>query len=36
MVHLNLIDKKVKNFIHLPSSVEAFEPEEIGVEALLR
>jgi len=26
----------IKNFIHLPSTVEAFEPEEIGVEHLLR
>jgi len=22
----------IKNFIHVPSSVETFEPEEIGVE----
>ena len=26
----------VKNFVHIPSSVEAFEPEEVGVEHLLR
>ena len=26
----------VKNFVHVPSAVEAFEPEEIGVEQLLR
>ena len=26
----------VKNFQHVPSSVEAFEPEEVGVEHLLR
>lgn len=26
----------VKNFVHVPSTVEAFEPEEIGVEQLLR
>ena len=27
---------QVKNFVHLPSSVEAFEAEEVGVEHLLR
>lgn len=26
----------INNFVHLPSSVEAFEPEEVGVEHLLR
>lgn len=26
----------VSKFVHLPSTVEAFEPEEIGVEHLLR
>ena len=26
----------IKKFIHIPSTVEAFEPEEIGVEHLLR
>lgn len=26
----------IKNFVHIPSSVEAFEPEEVGVEQLLR
>jgi 26S proteasome regulatory subunit N8 len=27
---------QVKNFMHIPSSVEAFEAEEVGVEHLLR
>lgn len=26
----------IKNFVHIPSTVEAFEPEEVGVEHLLR
>ncbi len=26
----------MKNFVHIPSSVEAFEAEEVGVEHLLR
>jgi 26S proteasome regulatory subunit N8 len=26
----------IQNFHHLPSTVQAFEPEEIGVEQLLR
>lgn len=26
----------VNNFVHIPSTVEAFEPEEVGVEHLLR
>ena len=27
---------QTKNFVHIPSSVEAFEAEEVGVEHLLR
>ena len=27
---------QMKNFVHIPSSVEAFEAEEVGVEHLLR
>lgn len=26
----------IKTFVHVPSTVQAFEPEEIGVEQLLR
>jgi len=26
----------IRSFVHIPSTVQAFEPEEIGVEQLLR